>query len=160
MARLQDFQTVTPTSSDKLLVVQSQGQGICTTDKIITDVTVSALDTTDKKVAGAINEVRESVVNITKSDTVTAGTDVTLYRHALRKVGTSKFFCAAFKITVAKASQSVIFTLPSGYSANSGCDMMVIGDDGKGYWFYVTGSDIKANKAMPVQDYFVNGFIP
>ena len=28
MARLQDFQTVTPTSSDKLLVVQSQGQGL------------------------------------------------------------------------------------------------------------------------------------
>ena len=30
MARLQDFQTVTPTSSDKLLVVQSQGQGLAT----------------------------------------------------------------------------------------------------------------------------------
>ena len=28
MARLQDFNTVTPTSSDKLLVVQSQGQGL------------------------------------------------------------------------------------------------------------------------------------
>ena len=28
MARLQDFSTVTPTSSDKLLVVQSQGQGL------------------------------------------------------------------------------------------------------------------------------------
>ena len=28
MARLQDFPTVTPTSSDKLLVVQSQGQGL------------------------------------------------------------------------------------------------------------------------------------
>jgi len=28
MARLQDFQTVTPTSADKLLVVQSQGQGL------------------------------------------------------------------------------------------------------------------------------------
>ena len=28
MARIQDFQTVTPTSSDKLLVVQSQGQGL------------------------------------------------------------------------------------------------------------------------------------
>ena len=28
MARLQDFQTVIPTSSDKLLVVQSQGQGL------------------------------------------------------------------------------------------------------------------------------------
>lgn len=28
MARLQDFQTVTPTASDKLLVVQSQGQGL------------------------------------------------------------------------------------------------------------------------------------
>lgn len=28
MARLQDMQTVTPTSSDKLLVVQSQGQGL------------------------------------------------------------------------------------------------------------------------------------
>lgn len=30
MARLQDFQTVTPTASDKLLVVQSQGQGLAT----------------------------------------------------------------------------------------------------------------------------------
>ena len=32
MARLQDFQTVTPTSSDKLLVVQSQGQGLVSWD--------------------------------------------------------------------------------------------------------------------------------
>ena len=30
MARLQDFQNVTPTDSDKLLVVQSQGQGLAT----------------------------------------------------------------------------------------------------------------------------------
>ena len=34
MARLQDFQTVTPTSSDKLLVVQSQGQGLSTINAI------------------------------------------------------------------------------------------------------------------------------
>ena len=35
MARLQDFQTVTPSGSDKLLIVQSQGQGLSTLDAVV-----------------------------------------------------------------------------------------------------------------------------
>lgn len=35
MARLQDFQTVTPSGSDKLLIVQSQGQGLSTLDNVV-----------------------------------------------------------------------------------------------------------------------------
>lgn len=35
MARLQDFQTVTPSGSDKLLIVQSQGQGLATLDNVV-----------------------------------------------------------------------------------------------------------------------------
>lgn len=35
MARLQDYQTVTPSGSDKLLIVQSQGQGLSTLDNVV-----------------------------------------------------------------------------------------------------------------------------
>ena len=35
MARLQDYQTVTPSGSDKLLIVQSQGQGLATLDNVV-----------------------------------------------------------------------------------------------------------------------------
>ena len=34
MARLQDFATVTPSGSDKLLIVQSQGQGLASLDSV------------------------------------------------------------------------------------------------------------------------------
>lgn len=35
MARLQDFSTVTPTNNDKLLIVQSQGQGLATLGNVL-----------------------------------------------------------------------------------------------------------------------------
>jgi hypothetical protein len=35
MARLQDYNTVTPTNNDKLLIVQSQGQGLATLDNVL-----------------------------------------------------------------------------------------------------------------------------
>jgi hypothetical protein len=35
MARLQDFNTVTPTNNDKLLIVQSQGQGLATLGNVL-----------------------------------------------------------------------------------------------------------------------------
>ena len=61
MARLQDFQTVTPSGSNNLLIVQSQGQGLSTVDavgqKIATDTNMSSLNTSSKKIIGAINEV-------------------------------------------------------------------------------------------------------
>lgn len=61
MARLQDFSDVTPSSSsDKLLIVQSAGQGLATLDtagqQIANNTSVSQLNTTRKTLAGAINE--------------------------------------------------------------------------------------------------------
>lgn len=38
MARLQDFQTVTPTSNDKFLIIQSQGQGLSTIGTVETKI--------------------------------------------------------------------------------------------------------------------------
>lgn len=35
MARLQDFQNVTPSGSDKFLIVQAQGQGLATIDSVV-----------------------------------------------------------------------------------------------------------------------------
>ena len=61
MARLQDFQSVTPTGSDNLLIVQSQGQGLSTLNavgqKVATETTMSNLNTTSKNLVGAVNEV-------------------------------------------------------------------------------------------------------
>lgn len=61
MARLQDFSNVTPSSSsDKLLIVQSAGQGLATLDtagqQIANNTSVLQLNTTRKTLAGAINE--------------------------------------------------------------------------------------------------------
>ena len=68
MARLQDFQSVTPSISDNLLIVQPQGQGLSTLDavgsKIANDATVSSLSTASKKLAGAINELNTNKPNI------------------------------------------------------------------------------------------------
>ena len=52
MARLQDFQTVTPTASDKLLVVQSQGQGLVSYG--------SKLDTANPTGTGALSINRKA----------------------------------------------------------------------------------------------------
>lgn len=62
MARLQDFSDVTPSSSsDKLLIVQSAGQGLATLDtagqQIANNTSVSQLHTTSKTLVGAVNEV-------------------------------------------------------------------------------------------------------
>lgn len=70
MGRLQDFQSVTPsTSNDKLLIVQSQDQGLATLDtvgqKIATDTTHSGLTTASKKLVGALNELNSGKVNKT-----------------------------------------------------------------------------------------------
>lgn len=48
MARLQDFQTVTPTSNDKFLIIQSQGQGL------------STIGTVEAKIS---NAVKSDVIN-------------------------------------------------------------------------------------------------
>lgn len=60
MARLQDFNSVTPATSDNLLIVQSQGQGLSTLNavgqKVATETTMSSLSTTAKTLVGAISE--------------------------------------------------------------------------------------------------------
>ena len=68
MARLQDFQTVTPTSSDKLLVVQSQGQGLVPYG--------SKLDSANPTGTGALSLNRKSGTT-TGSNSVAVGTDCT-----------------------------------------------------------------------------------
>lgn len=64
MARLQDFSDVTPSSSsDKLLIVQSAGQGLATLDtagqQIANNTSVSQLHTTSKTLVGAVNELNK-----------------------------------------------------------------------------------------------------
>ena len=66
MARLQDFQTVTPTSSDKLLVVQSQGQGLASWG--------SKLDSANPTGTGSLSLNRKSGTT-TGSNSTTVGTD-------------------------------------------------------------------------------------
>lgn len=56
MARLQDFQTVTPTASDKLLVVQSQGQGLTT----VGDFKSDKMDKANPTGTGALSINRKS----------------------------------------------------------------------------------------------------
>lgn len=68
MARLQDFSDVTPSSSsDKLLIVQSAGQGLATLDtagqQIANNTSVSQLNTTRKTLVGAVNEVNNRLGN-------------------------------------------------------------------------------------------------
>ena len=80
MARLQDFQSVTPnTANDNLLIVQSAGQGNAKIDvvgqKIASDTTHSGLTTTSKKLVGAINELKTRVDG--KENTVTWDTKPT-----------------------------------------------------------------------------------
>lgn len=72
MARLQDYQTVTPATSDNLLIVQSQGQGLSTLNavgqKIANDTTISSLNTTSKNTVGAINELKALAESITPQE--------------------------------------------------------------------------------------------
>jgi hypothetical protein len=68
MARLQDFQTVTPTSSDKLLVVQSQGQGLVSWG--------SKLDSANPTGTGAFSLNRKSGTT-TGNQSVVVGGDCT-----------------------------------------------------------------------------------
>lgn len=89
MARLQDFQTVTPTSSDKLLVVQSQGQGLVPygdailnkapkTDLAARSITGST-NTGAEITAGTFFYLNGALVrakrNIANGDTLTSGTN-------------------------------------------------------------------------------------
>lgn len=72
MARLQDYQAVTPAGSDNLLIVQSQGQGLATLNavgqKIANDTTISSLTTTAKTPVGAINELKALADSITPQE--------------------------------------------------------------------------------------------
>lgn len=82
MARLQDFSDVTPSSSsDKLLIVQSAGQGLATLDtagqQIANNTRVSQLHTTSKTLVGAVNEVNGKIKTYNWSSTNVAIT--TLY---------------------------------------------------------------------------------
>lgn len=77
MARLQDFSNVTPSSSsDKLLIVQSAGQGLATLDtvgqQIANNTSVSQLNTTRKTLVGAVNEVNAKADSFIYSDSSVA----------------------------------------------------------------------------------------
>ena len=80
MARLQDFQTVTPTSSDKLLVVQSQGQGLVPYG--------SKLDSANPTGTGSLSLNRKSGTG-TGENSVAAGTQVEASGVAARANGST-----------------------------------------------------------------------
>lgn len=91
MARVQDFQSVTPSSAnDNLLIVQATGQGLAKIDavgqKIATDTDISSLNTTSKKIAGAINEL-----NINKAETSATYTKTQVDSLLSSKLNTSTF---------------------------------------------------------------------
>ena len=65
MARLQDFQTVTPTENDKLLVVQSQGQGLTT----IGDFKSDKMDKANPTGTGSLSLNRKSGTTIGNQST-------------------------------------------------------------------------------------------
>lgn len=91
MARLQDFSDVTPSSSsDKLLIVQSAGQGLATLDtagqQIANNTSVSQLHTTSKTLAGAINEHDSEIGSLSTLTT----TDKSSIVGAVNEVNTNK----------------------------------------------------------------------
>lgn len=119
MARLQDFQTVTPTSSDKLLVVQSQGQGLNTIDAIgaymANNSTVSSLNTTSKKVSGAINEIRGEMFNTPTIIDLTLENNVENYSFSsyyYKKMGRVTINMSIKSLTT---SPTTVATLPAGF---------------------------------------------
>lgn len=97
MARLQDFSDVTPSSSsDKLLIVQSAGQGLATLDtagqQIANNTSVSQLKTTRKTLVGAVNEVdKELNEKITREYIAVCGSTANGFRRLdvnLNTIGT------------------------------------------------------------------------
>ena len=118
MARLQDFQSVTPATSDNLLIVQSQGQGLSTLNavgkKIAEDVDVTSLNTTSKKLVGAINEVNTTsqvfiptLINVSSS--TSANEEIKYYK-------SGKIVTMTVDIILAQTSQALaVFTLPVGF---------------------------------------------
>ena len=102
MARLQDFSDVTPSSSsDKLLIVQSAGQGLATLDtagqQIANNTSVSQLHTTSKTLVGALNEVNKHLTYdliatfTANNDTWTATVDGTLIVTATASTTTASY---------------------------------------------------------------------
>lgn len=93
MARLQDFNSVTPTGSDNLLIVQSQGQGLSTLNevgqKVATETTMPTLTTTSKNVVGAINELDGITDNLSEklADLKILYTSTTSFVDACSKIG-------------------------------------------------------------------------
>ena len=94
MARLQDFQAVTPAGSDNLLIVQSQGQGLSTLNavgqKVATETTISSLNTTSKNLVGAVNEV-----NSKKASDIEYSSGVTVKQAIDSKANTSSLSTVA-----------------------------------------------------------------
>lgn len=115
MARLQDFSTVTPAGTNNLLIVQSQGQGLATINavgqKIANDTTMSALNTTSKKIVGAINEVLSKFTATNVTSQITWTEDYANVR-AIKKGGVLYLTYQGEGKT--HANGDLIFTLPSG----------------------------------------------
>lgn len=173
MARLQDFSDVTPSSSsDKLLIVQSAGQGLATLDtagqQIANNTSVSQLNTTRKTLAGAINEHDSeigSLSSLTTSDksslvgavnevnkitvgTFTAGANITLLRSTLIKANSIKFLSIIFAVT---GSSNEIGTMSSGFGATYNYDFTIANDKGTATRARINQNNSLSFSTTPVQ---------
>lgn len=114
MARLQDFQSVTPSAAnDNLLIVQAAGQGLAKIDavgqKIATDTTISSLNTSSKKIAGAINEVNTAVAG--KQSTLNGGGAQT----NLNSYTTTGFWAFGNNVANTPFNYGIVLVMPSSY---------------------------------------------
>lgn len=142
MARLQDFSDVTPSSSsDKLLIVQSAGQGLATLDtagqQIANNTSVSQLNTTRKTLAGAINEHDSeigslSTLTTTDKSSIVGAVNSQGVASAITPTSTKGTFSACYQSVVGDmvivqgvfactttVTNGVIFTLPYGLKSGT-----------------------------------------
>lgn len=99
MARLQDFQTVTPTASDKLLVVQSQGQGLTT----IGDFKSDKMDKANPTGTGSLSLNRKSGTT-TGTNSVAVGTNCTASGNMSCAIGDTNTASGAQSFSVGAAN--------------------------------------------------------
>ena len=107
MARLQDFQTVTPSASDNILIVQSQGQGLATVGSTIG----AKMDKANPTGTGALSMNRAS-------GSATGDYSVTLGRNC---TASGDYSLAAGNATIASGNRSFAEgdgSTASGYSAH------------------------------------------
>lgn len=151
MARLQDFSNVTPSSSsDKLLIVQSTGQGLATLDtvgqQIANNTSVSQLHTTSKTLVGAVNEVNGKTTSVYLS-TISTGTNITFEANTSYRVGNMVVLNCILKVTGNLANNATILLNIPKNGANAPIRFLrIVGNDAyQGHDDNAGGFNIDAN---------------